>query len=50
MNGIEQGVHDIMAKMDEVKNNINQLTEKKFNLGLKIWFMKKLIVVLKLKS
>ena len=29
MNGIEQGVHDIMAKMDEVKNNINQLTEKK---------------------
>ena len=27
MAGIEQGVRDIMNKMEEVKNNINQLTE-----------------------
>lgn len=28
MAGIEQGVRDIMAKMEEVKNNISQLTEE----------------------
>lgn len=29
MAGIEQGVQDIMLKIEEVKNNINQLTEEK---------------------
>lgn len=29
MAGIEQGVRDIMSKMEEVKNNINLLTEEK---------------------
>lgn len=35
MAGIEQGVQDIMRKMEEVKDNINLLTEDKVRLWLK---------------
>lgn len=35
MAGVEQGVQDIMCKIEEVKNNINQLTEEKIRLWLK---------------
>jgi len=35
MAGIEQGVQDIMHKMEEVKNNINQLSEEKVRAWLK---------------
>ena len=35
MSGIEQGVRDIMQKMEEVKANINQLTEDKVRAWLK---------------
>lgn len=35
MAGIEQGVRDIMQKMEEVKTNINQLTEDKVRAWLK---------------
>ena len=50
MAGIEQGVRDIMNKMEEVKNNINQLTEDMVRSWLKISFMRKHIVDWRLKN